>query len=270
MDDTPLTVVWMLSVLGIASFIVLSLVARRVWRRIPVLPAKDEELPAVPDISLIIVAMWVGMALLTLVGDPAPASRALKPSEVEEFLRSSCIFQVLLFLAIFVPMISRGGAGVAAFGFHLKDVRQHITFGVLGFAACILPVMGFYCLTLPFRTMDNSHGLLQLLQQEPSFSTVAWVILSAIVLAPLVEELVYRVVLQTWLQKIAPPREALFAVAVIFAAIHRLPDAIPLLPLALVLGYMYQQRRSFLTIVLIHMLFNAANLTMAMLTPPSS
>jgi membrane protease YdiL (CAAX protease family) len=85
------------------------------------------------------------------------------------------------------------------------------------------------------------------------------------VLAPLVEELIYRVVLQTWLQKIAPPREALIAVAIIFAAVHRLPDALPLLPLALILGYVYQQRRSFLTIVLIHMLFNAVNLILALL-----
>jgi membrane protease YdiL (CAAX protease family) len=56
---------------------------------------------------------------------------------------------------------------------------------------------------------------------------------------------------------------------VIFAAVHRLPDAIPLLPLALVLGYVYQQRRSFLSIVLLHMLFNAANLILAVLTIPA-
>ena len=76
-------------------------------------------------------------------------------------------------------------------------------------------------------------------------------------------------VLQTWLQKIAPPRESLVAVAIIFAAVHRLPDALPLVPLALILGYVYQQRRCFLSIVLIHMLFNATNLGLALLTIPA-
>ena len=84
--------------------------------------------------------------------------------------------------------------------------------------------------------------------------------LLAAVLAPLVEELMYRVVLQTWLEKIAPRREALIVVALVFSAMHQLPDAIPLFPLALILGYVYQQRRSYLSVVLIHMLFNGANL----------
>ena len=76
----------------------------------------------------------------------------------------------------------------------------------------------------------------------------------------------YRVVLQTALEKLAHPRVALIVVAVIFSAMHQLPDAIPLFPLALILGYVYQQRRSYLTVVMIHVLFNGTNLLFMILT----
>lgn len=261
MQDLPLTAVCMLSVLGVASFLVLSLAAYRVWHRIPILPGKPDVLPTIQSISVVIVTAWIGMQLLALAADPVKVG----PVPTIENVQTTCQLSTLLFLAILVPMTYQGGAEVEAFGFHLSNGRQQVADAVLGFAASVLPVMGVWILTLPWRSVSNSHGLLQLLDKDRSFSTLAWVFLAAVVLAPLVEELIYRVVLQTWLQKIAPPREALVAVAIIFSAVHRLPDALPLLPLALILGYVYQQRRCFLSIVLIHMLFNGTNLILALL-----
>jgi uncharacterized protein len=260
MQDMPLSAVCLLSVLGVASFLVLTLAAYRVWHRIPILPGTEDFLPTVQSIPVIIVTAWIGMQLLLLAAEPVKVGVIPTVENVQD----ACQYNVLLFLAILVSMTYQG-AEVEAFGFHLSKCRQQISDAVLGFAASVLPVLGIWLLTLPWRSVGNSHGLLQLLDEDRSFSTLAWVFLAAVVLAPLVEELIYRVVLQTWLQKIAPPREALVAVAIIFSAVHRLPDALPLLPLALILGYVYQQRRSFLTIVLIHMLFNAVNLTLALL-----
>lgn len=264
MHDMPLPAVCLLSVLGVASFLVLSLAGYRLWHRIPILPAKDEPLPVAQSISIIVVTSWILMQLVSLTSEPVNTGRPPTVADVT----LNCQFNVLLFLAIFVPMTYSTTASVEAFGFHLKELKQQIADGVLGFAGAVLPVLGVWMLTLPWRSTTNSHGLLQLLERDRSFTTLAWIVIAAVILAPLVEELIYRVVLQTWLQRIAPPREALFAVAVIFAAVHRLPDAIPLLPLALVLGYVYQQRRCFLSVVLLHMLFNAANLILAVLTIP--
>ena len=268
MDDMPLPAVCLLSVLGVASFLVLSLAAYRLWHRIPILPGTCEPLPVAHSISIVVVASWILMQLAALTSEPVKTGRPPTVSEVQ----LTCQFNVLLFLAILVPMTYSATASIEAFGFHLKELRQQIADGALGFAGAVLPVLGVWVLTLPWRSTTNSHGLLQLLEQDRSFTTVFWIVIAAVILAPLVEELIYRVVLQTWLQRIAPPREALFAVAVIFAAVHRLPDAIPLLPLALILGYVYQQRRCFLSVVLLHMLFNAANLILAMLTiqPPAA
>ena len=262
MQDVPLSAVCLLSVLGVASFLVLLLAAVRLWHRLPILPAVEKPQPRVQWISLLLVLAWVGMQLLALTAELPDTGR----KATIESVQATCLLNSLMFLAVFIPMTYPGGSHVEEFGFHLDNWRRQIAEGFLGFAASIIPVIAAWTLTLPWRSSENQHGLLQLLEQDQSATTLLWIVLAAVVLAPIVEELIYRVILQTWLQQKAPPREALVAVAVVFAAVHRLPDAIPLLPLALVLGYVYQQRRCFLTVVLIHMLFNAANLALALLT----
>ena len=163
-----------------------------------------------------------------------------------------------------IPLVSQEHSETVSLGFHLDNWPNQIWLGVLGFLACVAPVIAAWSTTLPWRTPTSQHGLLQLLEQDDSVVTLAWIVLAAVVLAPLLEELMYRAILQTSLQRVAP-RVTLIAVAIVFAAVHRLPDAVPLLPLALILGYLYQQTRSFLAIVVTHMLFNATNLALAVM-----
>jgi hypothetical protein len=63
-----------------------------------------------------------------------------------------------------------------------------------------------------------------------------------------------------------PARVAIPFVAIVFAAVHGPVDGIALLPLALILGYSFDRRQSYLTVVVIHGLFNATMLALAMLS----
>lgn len=265
MQDVPLSVACLLSVLCVASIVVLSLAVIRLWHGHSILPPIDKPLPQLQWTSTILVVAWVGMQLLSLAVVTPQESLALTIESVQ----GDCLFKTLLFLAVLVPMTYQGAPDLEEFGFHLQNWKRQVSEGILGFCGAVAPVMAAWLLTLSWRTDSNQHGLLQLLVMDRSWEALLWIILAAVILAPLVEELIYRVILQTWLEQLAPPREALVGVAVIFSAVHRLPDAIPLIPLALVLGYVYQQRRCFLTVVLIHMLFNATNLTLALLSLPA-
>ena len=106
MDDMPLPAVCLLSVLGVASFLVLSLAAYRLWHRIPVLTAKDEPLPVAHSISVIVVASWILMQLVALTSEPVNTGRSPTVADVQ----LTCQFNVLLFLATLVPMTSSATA----------------------------------------------------------------------------------------------------------------------------------------------------------------
>lgn len=261
MQDITLPAIVFLCVLAVASLAVLAFCVQRLLRGDPVVSPPVEPSPQPHWMSVLLVLLWVSMQLMALVN--APTSDG-KPPEVDD-VRVLCGMSALIFLGLGFPLTTQGPAALSGLGFRSEGFPSQLRIGVLGFLASVLPVIVAYSTTLPWRTVENQHGLLQLLSDDPSVTTLLWVILAAVILAPLLEELMYRVILQTWLQQIAPPREALIAVAVLFAAVHRLPDAIPLLPLALVLGYVYQQTRSFIAVVVLHMLFNATNLTLALL-----
>ena len=54
--------------------------------------------------------------------------------------------------------------------------------------------------------------------------------------------------------------------AIIFAMLHGWPDAVPLMPLALVLGAVFEKTRSYLSVVVLHVLFNATNIVLLWLS----
>ncbi|QDU47049.1 CAAX amino terminal protease self- immunity [Symmachiella dynata] len=139
-----------------------------------------------------------------------------------------------------------------------------------GLFASLLPVWIVSLLIEPLRTANNGHPLIRMLQDHPSVQTVAWITLAVLVAAPLCEELLFRVILQGWLQDRVSPSTAIVSVAIAFAAIHAnsWPDPLPLIPLSLILGYIYYRRRSYLTNVLMHALFNGVNLLLALSQGP--
>lgn len=148
--------------------------------------------------------------------------------------------------------------------------RADVRTGFLGFLVTVLPVFAVLLLTQHLRSEDSQHSFLTLVIEHPNLIVIGSVTLAAVVGAPLAEELVFRVILQGAIEQVRPVT-AVVAVAVLFSAIHanslaRIPDALGLFPLAMVLGIVYQRTHSYPAVVIIHMLFNASNLAMALLT----
>jgi membrane protease YdiL (CAAX protease family) len=107
---------------------------------------------------------------------------------------------------------------------------------------------------------------LTLLADSPDPLTVTLICITAAIMAPLSEEMMFRVVLQGALTRFSQPRIAIPVTAVAFAAIHGPIDGIALVPLALILGYVFDRRHSYVSVLVIHGLFNATMLTLALLT----
>lgn len=145
------------------------------------------------------------------------------------------------------------------------DRQSHV--GLLAFLASFGPVMLVLLATSWVRSEETLHPYLRLLRDEPSPSTFAWILLGAVGVAPVREELLFRVMLQDGLARRIGGPAAIGIVAVLFSAVHGFPDSLALVPLALILGYEYQQRQSLISVVTTHALFNLTNLAILLLNP---
>lgn len=150
------------------------------------------------------------------------------------------------------------------FGLRRQGLVGDLRFAIWGLLLAMLPVQ---LVEYPLHSLraENPHVILELLQNaEDRGRALAWIAMEVIVLAPLIEELLFRVILQSSLELEIPPLGSIILTAVAFVGIHQWTDWIPLFPLALILGYVYHQRRSYLANVVLHGLFNTINLLCAL------
>jgi membrane protease YdiL (CAAX protease family) len=136
--------------------------------------------------------------------------------------------------------------------------------GLLAFLA-ILPVAGItiYVLMLlfPDQVDKNIHPSLQAMA-EYGWLWRSVVIASAVVFAPLAEEVLYRGMVQSTLRKyLGQPWPAILATSVFFAISHGQPLHWPVLfILSVVLGYNYERTGRLWPAIVLHAAFNAYNI----------
>lgn len=167
--------------------------------------------------------------------------------------------------AILPAILVSSGRPMSEFGIRLRQIQNQLRDGGKGFLLAVAPTALITVITAPLRTRENQNSLLILLSETTSPMTIVMISVAAVIIAPLYEEMMFRVVLQGWLSSRLPAQSAVVITAVAFAAIHGLVDGIALLPLALVLGGVFHDRHSYLSVLVIHGLFNATMLTLSFL-----
>ncbi|MEJ7590069.1 MAG: CPBP family intramembrane glutamic endopeptidase [Planctomycetaceae bacterium] len=109
-----------------------------------------------------------------------------------------------------------------------------------------------------------SHPFLEMLEAGVSVPIILLILTMAVFVAPIVEELQFRVVVLGGIAQLGKPVLALIASSILFSFAHGFPDCIALIPLAFALGYTYLRRRSYVTVMLVHFLFNGFNMILAL------
>ena len=106
----------------------------------------------------------------------------------------------------------------------------------------------------------ETQQAVQRLQSGMTSGQQVFLAVIAIILAPLVEELLFRGIIYPTVKQAGYPRVALWGTALIFGAIHaNLASLLPLAIFALILTWAYERTNNLLAPMLIHGLFNAAN-----------
>jgi membrane protease YdiL (CAAX protease family) len=143
----------------------------------------------------------------------------------------------------------------------------------LGLAGCIGMAVGALSELIGQPVDPIGHEALKTLRDEFSVELLIGLIISAVIFAPLFEEIVFRGVFQTSLLRLFKGRRwlALLIASAVFSVIHAsvVPwqGLVSLFVLGLVFGYLYERTGSLLTPMLAHAVFNSANITIALLLP---
>jgi membrane protease YdiL (CAAX protease family) len=167
-------------------------------------------------------------------------------------------------------LIARG-ASLGDLGLGAPRPRDDLRLALGGLALVVAPVLAFAAvvnLIVPYR-----HPLVDLLLAQRDATAIGLAAFSAVVTAPVAEELFFRRVLQGWLEKRLPGDgggQAVGLAAAAFAVAHAGQGLafLPLFPLALVLGHLACRTGSIVPGILLHGMFNAVSLGLLLLQTP--
>ena len=236
----------------------------------PLWPVQDPDPPPLPASALVVGAGCLSFFLAGPVSDllrfwqGIPAEPPL-PIELAN-VQAACFADLVMTLLVLGGIANDPNAWSRC-GFRLRALLTQVRDAVWGFHLAIGPVFAVLILlkALQLREDEPEHQFLRLLVEHSTTENWIWISLTAVMAAPLAEEIVFRVALQGGLTRWLPRWAAIGIPAILFCAVHEIPDAYALLPLALVLGCLYDRRRSYLSVVLVHAAFNAINLLLTAL-----
>lgn len=253
--------------LGVASVQVWTAVIRQWRNRQPILEAAPR-LPS-PHLTIAWPAAAVYVALLVIIQTQAAFSEPnVTPSLAIRDVQASCLDGAFVTAIALIFLSGMQGTPTKEYGFTREGLNRQLNEGTQAFLASVGPVFLLLLSTSWLRTDENMHPFLKLLLNEPTADTFGWIVLAAVVIAPIKEELLFRVILQDGLARHIGAAPAIGIVAVLFCAVHGFPDSLALLPLALILGYFYHKRQSAIAVITTHALFNLTNLALLLLSEP--
>ncbi|MCH7990781.1 MAG: CPBP family intramembrane metalloprotease [Planctomycetes bacterium] len=247
--------------LGVLSFALWGEILRRKLVGLPVIPLSVRDpihwSPMVVTFTFCWIAFQISAQFLESKDSPDPL-RAVQ---------LSCAMNVVILSLLLMVLTEIGQRRISEFGITLKNWTEETRYGVMGFLASLLPVFAvlIVSLLLSLRSEETQHSFLKMLRENPGPEIFFWITLAAVVLAPLTEELVFRVILQGALQSKFSPTTSIAISSIVFAGVHGFPDSLALVPLAVILGYVYHRRHSYLAVVVLHALFNLLNLMLSLL-----
>jgi membrane protease YdiL (CAAX protease family) len=158
-----------------------------------------------------------------------------------------------------------------------QEAAAEATLGVVAALAALAPVY-IVLMALVWHFGERSQNpLLEKLDEHPSGVVFAAAAIAAVFAAPVFEEIVYRLAIQGWLEKLPMRSEAAAELAeldvattqwtpilissALFAAAHfgfaYGYSPVPLFLLAIILGYIYQRTHRILPCIIAHMTFNS-------------
>jgi membrane protease YdiL (CAAX protease family) len=282
------------------------IVARWNKGREPLFVEPRSQVPWRPAEVILVVAISVLLQLVALQTlqhtmdiDPDLHFEALNSRDFVLVNLGGIVAQIVALAVAMVLMPLTCGATRIDMGFDTRQLRRDFRIGLVSFVAIVPPV--YLLQALLYHFFPEQHPYIDKLRASPETGSFLVISISVLLVAPLVEEFLFRVLLQGWLERQfgapfgrGPSRGSaagmdhetnegevsnsggplsafsfqraapILISAVIFASLHlrQGPAPIPLFFLAIGLGYLYQCTHRIWPSLFVHLLLNAATLVM--------
>ncbi|HYG23642.1 MAG TPA: CPBP family intramembrane glutamic endopeptidase [Verrucomicrobiae bacterium] len=222
----------------------------------------------------LLASFYVGLLLIWIAGRFGSEADPASVPNVWKIVVTLVCFQGATVWLIHHFLREQSTGWVEAFGLRNSSGRA-IGLGVLAGLAAV-PLMGVMHL-LSARLLElvgvppSEQEAVQVLRAANTWMSRAVMGLTAIVFAPLAEELLFRGVLYPFIKQLGFPRIAVWLTAILFGLIHgNLGVFVPLTFFAMVLIWLYERTGNLAAPVAAHVALNTANFVMLFLLDPHS
>lgn len=186
-----------------------------------------------------------------------------------ELLVNNALFNFLIIATIAGFLIGRDRNPVILFGLRWRNWLKELPLVGI-FLVAIVPILlvAGYLVELVIGETKSSQDLLLFFTNSKTFTEKALLVFTAVVVAPVTEEVVFRGYLHGTVRQVGGRWWGILVSSLIFAGIHgHVPSLASLFVLGIAFALLYERTGSLWASMLMHAIFNSLNLIGSVLWP---
>jgi len=235
------------------------------------------EKPWKPLDFLVVMALLSVMFMLSVLAslmEQGAAGSEVAANPTVTFVFYTCFYGVIVAF-IHLMVRGRGASWGAAFGFNSTRKTSAVLMA-MGATLVVLPIASLLSqlsaeLMMKLHAQPVAQQSVQMLQNTVAVAPQIYLAIQAIILAPVIEELLFRGVLYPALKQKGYPKLALWGTSMFFGAMHvNMMLLAPLTFLGLMLVWLYERTNNLAAPIFAHSFFNLVNFVWAVTGPSSS
>lgn len=211
-----------------------------------------------------ILALW----MLTIIFHGFEEAQAITPGAI---VANSVLYGTLV-LGIFGVIGFQGNSAITLFALQLSRFPKAAATGLLWLLISYPLILVIQAMVQQFTPSgDDSQLIVRYFLEHPDYKSRAAVILMAVVVAPVAEEIIFRGYFYGVIRRYGGRIPALIVSSLLFAAIHiHLPSLPGLFLLAIILCLLYERTGSLWANMTLHAAFNASTIVSLIFWPELS
>jgi membrane protease YdiL (CAAX protease family) len=175
------------------------------WRR-PILSYEPRSPVPWNFVAPLVILLLVLLRVSSVVAgqEPPQPDELAGPLEMGNEILLGAATQVAMFGSLFAAVVLLSGATQRDVGLpeFADQFGRDLKIGAITWLAALLPVYGLQGLLAEAVGEKSSHPLIEMVQKEPTAPLMFVAFMAAVVVAPICEELAFRLLLQGWLEKL--------------------------------------------------------------------